>query len=70
MKKKIKHETLYDFANACPCCREPVVSYWQGYALGYSIGHIHHKDNCEKVKNDRKVGEAIHKQLIKSGYKY
>ena len=63
------HETLYDFANACLFCREPVISYWQGYAKGYSFGKINHKNNCEKLVQDRKVGESIHKQMLKNGYK-
>ena len=51
--KKETHETIYDFSNACLSCREPVVSYWQGNGVGYSIGRINHKDECEKTKNDK-----------------
>ena len=66
----MRKETLYDFKNACPVCREPAVSYWQGDGIGYSIARINHKENCEFKKRERKITSEIFESIPKKWLRF
>ena len=70
MNKEERHKILYDFKNACPVCREPAISYWQGNMMGYSIPRINHKENCEFRKKEQETASKIFKSIPKKWLKF